>query len=118
MFIYFHRVKINDSIFGLIWRRFAKYPNKDFFQTIGFHPFFFTYPCKQKLKDFDIRLKDHKTREVLTKFTFSGATLVSENYTVNTDENAKISATYKSYISDLQTLNNNMNTNELKTETS
>ena len=77
-----------------------------------------SYPCKQKLKDFEIRLKDHKTREVLTKFTFSGATLVSENYTVNTDENAKISATYKSYISDLQTLNNNMNTNELKTETS
>ena len=37
---------------------------------------------------------------------------------MNTDENAKISATYKSYIPDLQTLNNNMNTNELKTETS
>lgn len=76
-----------------------------------------SYPCKQKLKNFEINLKDHRTRDLITQFAFSGATLVGENYTIDTDQNARITATYKTYISDLSTLDNNLIGPELITQT-
>ncbi len=76
-----------------------------------------SYPCKQKLKNFEINLKNHKTRDLITQFAFSGATLVSENYSADTDQNARITATYKTYISNLNTLNDNLIGPELITQT-
>jgi hypothetical protein len=76
-----------------------------------------SYPCKQKIKQFEIKLKAQKTHELITQFAFSGATLVGESYSSDTEENAKITATYRCYISDLITLSDNLNTPELKTQT-
>jgi hypothetical protein len=75
------------------------------------------FPCKQKVKDFKIKVKAQKTHEPITEFAFSGATLVSENYTTDIENNAQISATYRCYISDLITLDGNLDTPELKTQT-
>jgi hypothetical protein len=75
------------------------------------------YPCKQKLKNIDIKLKNYQTNSIVTQFSFKDATLVGEAYIVSVDDNVKISATYRSYISRLDTLNNNLNVPELATTT-
>jgi hypothetical protein len=75
------------------------------------------YPCKQKLKNIDIKLKNHKTDDLLTQFSFKNATLVGEAYQVNIEDNVKIQATYRSYISRLDTLDDNLNVPELTTIT-
>ena len=75
------------------------------------------YPCKQKLKTFDVKIKDYQEDSLLTQFSFSGATLVSETYTASVQDNVKIQARYKTYIQNLITTNNNLNTPQLVTIT-
>jgi hypothetical protein len=76
-----------------------------------------SYPCTQKLKNIDIKLKNYQTNAILTQFSFKDAVLIGEAYSVNVEDNVKISATYRSYISRLDTLNNNLNVPELSTTT-
>jgi hypothetical protein len=76
-----------------------------------------SYPCKQKLKNIDIKLKNYQTNSILTQFSFKDATLIGETYAITTEDSVKISATYRSYISRLDTLNNNLNVPELATIT-
>jgi hypothetical protein len=76
-----------------------------------------SYPCKQKLKDFDIKLKNYQDGNTLTQFSFTNLTLISESYSVGVDENVKITARYRGYISNLDVLNENLNTPELVTTT-
>jgi len=76
-----------------------------------------SYPCKQKLKNIDIKLKNYQTNAVLTQFSFKNATLVGEAYSVNVEDNVKISATYRTYLSRLDTLDDNLNVPELATIT-
>jgi|TARA_Y100000593_G_scaffold95106_1_gene199791 hypothetical protein len=71
------------------------------------------YPCKTKLKNFDIKLKNYKNHSLLTEFAFSNATLISESYSVTAEDQVRISATYRSYISSLSTSGEYLNTPEL-----
>jgi hypothetical protein len=75
------------------------------------------YPCKAKIKNFDVKIKDYQTYDVITQFSFISATLVGENYTSDVDNNLKIQARYKVYIEDLLTEENNLNTPQLVTIT-
>ena len=75
------------------------------------------YPCKSKLKNFNVKIKDYQSYDVITQFNFTGATLIGENYTVDVDNNLKIQARYKVYIEDLLTSENNLNTPQLVTIT-
>jgi len=75
------------------------------------------YPCKAKLKNFDVRIKDYQTYDVITQFSFTGATLIGENYTVDVNNNLKIQARYKIYIEDLLTETGNLKTPQLVTIT-
>ena len=76
-----------------------------------------SYPCKQKLKNIDLKLKNYKTNAVLTHFSFKNAVLVAESYSVSTEENVRMSAKYRCLISQLDTQNFNLNTPELTTIT-
>jgi hypothetical protein len=75
------------------------------------------YPCKAKLKNFNIKIKDYQTYQVITQFNFTGATLVGENYQVDVNNNLKIQARYKIYIENLLTETGNLNTPQLVTIT-
>jgi hypothetical protein len=75
------------------------------------------YPCKAKLKNFDVKIKDYQTYDVITQFSFISGTLVGENYSADVDNNLKIQARYKVYIEDLLTEGNNLNTPQLVTIT-
>ena len=76
-----------------------------------------SYPCKQKLKNIDIKLRNYKTNAIVTQFSFGDATLVGETYSASTEDNVRISAIYRSYISRLDTLDDNLNVPELATIT-
>lgn len=75
------------------------------------------YPCKRKLKNFEIKLKEDKTDSVITSFSFSGIELVSESYSINTDDNLVINAEYRSFLPTLTTSGGNITMPNLTTYT-
>lgn len=104
-----HRVEINYPVVATI--NFTIEVNNYSGQSIK------SYPCKQKLKNIDLKLKNYKTNAILTHFSFKNATLVDESYNVSTETNVKMTAKYRSFISQLDTLNFDLNTPELTTIT-
>lgn len=76
------------------------------------------YPCKQKLKTFEIKLKESSTDLVISSFSFSGAELVSESYSVNTDNSLVIHAGYRVLLPTLTTSGGNITMPNLTTYTS
>ena len=75
------------------------------------------FPCKQNIKDFELKIKEVKDDSTITSFTFSGIQLVGESYAVNVDNNLVVRADYRSYLPNLITSGGNVITPELITST-
>ena len=76
------------------------------------------FPCKQRLKNFELKIKEDKDDSVITSFQFSGIELVGESYAVDVNSNLLVRAEYRSYIPILTVSGGDLNTPELVTYTS
>ena len=56
------------------------------------------YPCKSRVNNLVLALKDHQTYEEYLRYSFNDLILVGQNYTTNTNGNVNLNLQYKTYI--------------------